>query len=69
MLVERHLALWFVANHNSDFGETLWNSVAALGDRDTICAIVGSIVALVEEKERLPKTWIERREPLPIQPD
>ena len=57
------IALWFVAGNNN-FADTLWNAVAALGDRDTICAIVGSIVALVAEE--LPKMWIESREPLTL---
>ena len=58
------IALWFVAN-NDNFSDALWNAVAALGDRDTICAIVGSIVALITE-EQLPKMWIESREPLTL---
>ena len=60
------IALWFVANNSSNFCEALWNSVAALGDRDTICAIVGSLVALSVGEEQLPKTWIERRELLSL---
>lgn len=58
------IALWFVVNNSSNFCEALWNSVAALGDRDTICAIVGSLMALIIGEENLPKTWIECREPL-----
>ena len=61
------IALWFVAGNNSDFSQALWKSVAALGDRDTICAIVGSLVALAVGKEQLPKDWIERRETLLLQ--
>ena len=58
------IALWFVAG-NDNFCDALWNAVAALGDRDTICAIVGSIVALITEGQ-LPKMWIESREPLTL---
>lgn len=58
------IALWFVAHHDTNFCETLWQSVSALGDRDTICAIVGSLIALTIEKEQLPQNWIEYREPL-----
>lgn len=61
------IALWFVARNNSDFLEAIWQSVAALGDRDTICAIVGSLVSLVVGKEGLPKTWLEYREPLSLE--
>ena len=59
------IALWFVASSNN-FSNALWNAVAALGDRDTICAIVGSIMALVIGEE-LPKNWLESREPLTLQ--
>ncbi|MGD1920958.1 MAG: ADP-ribosylglycohydrolase family protein [Pleurocapsa sp.] len=59
------IALWFMAGRECSFENTLWNSVAVLGDRDTICAIVGSLMALVVGREKLPKTWIERCEPLP----
>ena len=55
---------YFVAN-NDNYDDALWNAVAALGDRDTICAIVGSIVALITEKQ-LPKMWVESREPLTL---
>ena len=61
------IALWFVAGNNLDFREALWQSVAVLGDRDTICAIVGSLVALAVGKEQLPKTWIDCRETLSFQ--
>lgn len=60
------IALWFVAGNNSDFEEALWQSVAALGDRDTICAIVGSLVSLIVGNEGLPQAWLECRESLPI---
>ena len=60
------IALWFVANSNRNFSDTLWHSVAALGDRDTICAIVGSLMALMVGKDKLPTTWCDRREPLII---
>ena len=58
------IALWFAAG-NDNYDDALWNAVAALGDRDTICAIVGSIVALITEKQ-LPKMWVESREPLTL---
>ena len=59
------IALWFVANSDRDFCEALWKAVAVLGDRDTICAIVGSLMALVVGEKNLPTTWLDRREPLP----
>lgn len=60
------ISLWFAAG-NDNFEDALWNAVAALGDRDTICAIVGSLVALTTKK--LPKAWIDSREPLKLQLD
>ena len=57
------IALWFVAG-SDNFCDALWNAVAALGDRDTICAIVGSLVALITGE--LPKMWIESREPVTL---
>lgn len=44
--------------------EALWAIVAGLGDRDTTCAIVGSMVVLVAGHEGLPPKWLIRREPL-----
>jgi ADP-ribosylglycohydrolase len=58
-------ALWCVARHLGDFEESLWTTVAGLGDRDTTCAIVGSIVAL-SPGATIPATWIEAREPLEV---
>ena len=60
------IALWFVAN-NDNFEDALWNAVSVLGDRDTICAIVGSLVALTVGNEQLPQTWIDCRETLSLQ--
>ena len=60
------IALWFVAGKDN-FCDALWHAVAALGDRDTICAIVGSIMALTITKEQLPKIWLESCEPLILQ--
>lgn len=56
-------ALWCVARHPDDFIEAMWTTVAALGDRDTTCAIVGSIVALHPRAE-LPVAWLAARESL-----
>lgn len=54
--------LWVVAHHSEDFETALWTTVEGLGDRDTTCAIVGGIVALVTP---IPSEWLKRREPLP----
>lgn len=58
------LALWCAHRHIDDFGEALWTTVSALGDRDTTCAIVGSIVSVYVGIEDIPSEWRERRERL-----
>ena len=59
------IALWFAAHNLQDFSEAIWQAVGVLGDRDTICAIVGSIVSLTIGRENLPRSWLECRENLP----
>jgi len=57
-------ALWCVARHITDYSDALWTTVSALGDRDTTCAIVGSLVALNHEVTSVPDHWIKSRESL-----
>jgi ADP-ribosylglycohydrolase len=38
--------LWCAGQHMEHWEETLWLTVAGLGDRDTTCAIVGGIVTM-----------------------
>jgi ADP-ribosylglycohydrolase len=57
-------ALWCAAGHRENYLEAFWTTVSGLGDRDTTCAIVGSIVALSAKQEGIPAAWIEAREPL-----
>ncbi|MBI1372851.1 MAG: ADP-ribosylglycohydrolase family protein [Phycisphaera sp.] len=59
------LALWCAARHTDRFEDAMWTTVSARGDRDTTCAIVGSLVALAVGQARLPDEWITRRERLP----
>lgn len=56
------LALWCAARHLDNFGEALWLTVSALGDRDTTCAMVGGIVACYKGLEAIPVSWREARE-------
>jgi len=56
------LALFCAARHLDDYAEALWSTVSALGDRDTLCAIVGSIVCLCGRP--IPSTWLLSREPI-----
>jgi ADP-ribosylglycohydrolase len=55
-------ALWCAAQHLDNFEEALWKAVSGLGDRDTICAIVGSIVILSAPKNTIPILWINNTE-------
>ena len=57
-------ALWCAARHLTDFEGAFWATASALGDIDTNCAIVGSIVAMSLGREGVPVAWIEAREPL-----
>lgn len=52
---------WAIARHPRDYAAALWTTVAALGDRDTTCAIVGGVVALASD---MPHEWLAAREPL-----
>ncbi|MCP3143107.1 ADP-ribosylglycohydrolase family protein [Pyxidicoccus xibeiensis] len=61
-------ALWCAGSHLDDFEQALWLAVSGGGDRDTICAMVGSIVVLSAGGERVPATWLAAREPLPSWP-
>lgn len=56
--------LWCVARYLSDYAEALWETVSAGGDRDTTCAIVGSIVAMSLDRQEL-NVWLAAREPYP----
>jgi ADP-ribosylglycohydrolase len=59
------LCLWIASRWSSDLVEALWQTVSALGDRDTTCAIVGGIVSLRSGAEGIPLDWLQRRESLP----
>jgi ADP-ribosylglycohydrolase len=62
------LCLWVVAHASSGFDEALWQTVRALGDRDTTCAIVGGVLALASGPDEIPQRWLQSREALPIGP-
>jgi ADP-ribosylglycohydrolase len=57
--------LWIASWWSHDYEEAMWQTVSALGDRDTTCAIVGGIVSLQVGEEGIPSAWREAREPLP----
>jgi ADP-ribosylglycohydrolase len=60
-------ALWSAARHLGSFEETFWSTVAALGDRDTTCAISCGVAALAVGRAGIPAPWLEAREPLTVQ--
>jgi ADP-ribosylglycohydrolase len=57
-------AVWCAARCLHSFEEALWATVSGLGDRDTTCAMVGSIAALAVGRGGIPEAWVEAREPL-----
>jgi len=57
--------LWCAETHLESFEQALWAAVSALGDADTNCAIVGSIVAMGTGVEGIPPAWLASREALP----
>ena len=61
-------ALFCARRHLDDLEEACWSTVAGLGDRDTTCAIVGSIVALRIGPSAIPSAWREAREPIEEEP-
>jgi ADP-ribosylglycohydrolase len=62
-------ALWCAFGNLRDYRAAQLTAMAGLespaSDRDTICAIVGGIVALSCADSTIPAEWIAQREPLP----
>lgn len=58
------LALWCVARHLDSFEQCVWTAVDAAGDRDTLCAIAGSVISLSLGRSGIPNLWHRSREPL-----
>jgi ADP-ribosylglycohydrolase len=59
------LALWVAARHLDDYPEAVWTAAAVADDVDTVCAIVGGIVAGRVGSAGVPARWREACEPLP----
>lgn len=55
-------SLWCAAYNLNNFEEALWKAVSILGDRDTICAIVGGITFMSTEQKYIPNTWLSKVE-------
>ncbi|UAB96700.1 ADP-ribosylglycohydrolase family protein [Dactylosporangium vinaceum] len=58
-------ALWVAATHLDDYAGALEACVRAGGDVDSMCAIVGGIIAARVGVAGIPAEWIGAREPLP----
>ena len=52
-------SIWCSAYNLTNFEEAIWKAVSVLGDRDTICAIVGGITIMSTEKNNIPKFWFD----------
>ena len=50
-------SIWCAAYNLKKFDEALWKAVSILGDRDTICAIVGGISIMSCDENTIPKEW------------
>lgn len=56
--------LWSAARRLESFEDAMWQTVSALGDRDTTCAIVGGIVSLFGGPGCIPEDMLTQRETL-----
>ena len=43
--------------NQNNLKNALWKAVSVLGDRDTICAIVGGITIMGTDEKELPEKW------------
>jgi ADP-ribosylglycohydrolase len=57
--------VWVAARHLDPYEEAIWAATAQLGDRDTVGAIVGGIVACATGVTGIPLLWREATEALP----
>ena len=58
-------ALWSAANFRNSYSDALWQALEGQGDCDTVCAIVGGVVAVRVGYNEIPASWKESCEPLP----
>lgn len=52
-------SIWCAANNLTDFEAAIWKAVSILGDRDTICAIVGGITIMSTDEAGIPQKWMD----------
>lgn len=48
------LVIWMLSRYRHDIEECLWNTVSALGDRDTTCAMAGGVSILCYNENTIP---------------
>ncbi len=48
------IVIWMLSRYRNNFEECLWNTVSALGDRDTTCAMAGGISILCCDENTIP---------------
>lgn len=58
-------ALWCAGKNLTNYEEAIWQAASALGDVDTICAMVGGIVVARTGITGIPDEWRQHREALP----
>lgn len=51
-------SIWCAAHNLGNMEEAIWKAVSILGDRDTICAIVGGITIMTTDEDKVPKEWV-----------
>ncbi|WP_294301233.1 ADP-ribosylglycohydrolase family protein [uncultured Chryseobacterium sp.] len=49
------LVIWMLLRYRRNFEECLWNTVSALGDRDTTCAMAGGVSILCCNENTIPE--------------
>ncbi|MGC7099986.1 ADP-ribosylglycohydrolase family protein [Amycolatopsis lurida] len=59
------LALWLAAHHFGDFTGALWTAARVAEDIDTVCAMVGGVIAARGGSGVIPLEWWNSCEPLP----
>ncbi|MDR6340214.1 ADP-ribosylglycohydrolase [Filimonas zeae] len=55
-------AIWCIANNSGSYSEAIWKGISGLGDRDTIGAIIGSVVVLSAGAATIPEQWLLQTE-------
>lgn len=55
------MVIWMLSRYRNNFEECLWNTVSALGDRDTTCAMAGGVSILCCDEKDIPD-WTENVE-------